>query len=281
MKAGEHHVWLAVESGNVEAVDFCGGLVTHFSQRCPTRASSPNEDAACIVQLSDHQGLLAVADGMGGANSGDKASQAVIDGLLQHANSMIQVDNASFRGEILDAIESANQTILSWGTGAGSTLVVVEFVNGKLRSFHIGDAKAILVSNRGRIKFATVGHAPVAMAVELGVMNEREALNHADLNLISNCLGSREMKIEIGPSIAMSARDTLLLASDGLFDNLRTEEIVGMIRSGNLIDKTKKLVELAIKRMNAPANRENASTLPSKPDDVTVVCFRQTGIHPR
>lgn len=276
MKIGEHRAWFEVESGKVEAIDFCGGQVTHYSQRCPTRESTPNEDSACVVQLSDHQGLLAVADGMGGASSGHKASQAAIEGLIWHAKNMMQVDNASFRREILDAIESSNQTILSWGTGAGSTLVVIEFVNHNLRSFHIGDAKAILISNRGRIKFATVGHAPVAMAVELGVLNEREALNHADLNLITNCLGSREMKIEIGPSVAMSARDTLLVASDGLFDNLRTDEIVSTIRTGNLVEKTNKLAELAIKRMSgSSSNRDNTATGPSKPDDVTVVCFRR------
>jgi serine/threonine protein phosphatase PrpC len=276
MKPGENRAWFQVEAGAVEAIEFCGGVVTHFSQRCPTRDTTPNEDSACIVQLSQQHGLLAVADGLGGASSGDKAARAAIEGLIENANSMAQVDNPSFRGEILDAIESANQTILSWGTGAGSTLVVVEFANGKLRTFHVGDAKAVLLSNRGRIKYATVGHAPVAMAVEIGVLNEREALNHADLNLISNCLGSREMKIEIGPLIAMSARDTLLIASDGLFDNLRTEEIAGMIRIGNLVDQTQKLVELAIRRMNGtPSNRDNATSVPSKPDDVTVVCYRQ------
>jgi serine/threonine protein phosphatase PrpC len=272
MTSGHLQTWFGVERGEVEAIDFCGGTATHFSARCPTRVSSPNEDAACVVEVGEGTGLLAVADGVGGGNAGDKAARATIEHLTEHiCRSDPEEQRTSLRGEILDAIERANRDILQWGIGSGATLAAVEYDQGRVRSYHVGDSKALLLSNRGRIKFATVGHAPVALAVEIGMLNEQEALTHHDLNLISNCLGSTSMKIEIGPSLRMAARDTLLVASDGLFDNLTSDEIATVIRTGNQQKKTDELARLALQRMN----REGQDDHPCKPDDLTIICFRQ------
>ncbi len=275
MKTGEHRTWFEVETGTVESVELCGGRAAYFSQRCPTRENTPNEDAGCVAQLSDQLGLLAIADGVGGANSGSKAAKVAIEWLVERAGAVDSKSGEGFRGHILDAIELANQDILGWGIGAGSTLAIVEYNRPTIRSFHVGDAKALLVSNRGRIKFATVGHAPIAMAVEIGLLEEEEALLHDDRNLISNCLGSMEMKIEIGPPIKMAARDCLVVASDGLFDNLTTEEIAAIIRTGELVEKTQRLVQLAIERMTGEGRESESGASPSKPDDLSIICFRQ------
>ncbi len=272
MKDGERQVSIEVETGSVELADFCGGQLVYFSQRCPTREDSPNEDAGFAIQLGANHGLLAVADGVGGANCGNRASRAAIERLIAELDGSDKVSQ-SCRSEILDAIESSNVEILDWGIGAGSTLAVVELLNGSIRSFHIGDAKVLLVSNRGRIKFTTIGHAPVAIAVDLGMLNEDEALQHDDRNLITNCLGSREMKIEIGPTLDLAPRDTLVIASDGLFDNMTTEEIAVVIRAGDLAEKSAEIVDTVSARMNRSSADIDQST-PSKPDDLTMYFFR-------
>jgi serine/threonine protein phosphatase PrpC len=267
--------WFEVESGQVESTEFCGGIVANFSQRCPTRDTTPNEDAACLVEVTPALGLVAVADGVGGAVSGNKASRAAIERLIescQNSKDGTERESRGLRAEILDAIELTNHDILSWGSGAGTTLTAVEICKGWIRAFHIGDSNALLISNRGNIKFATVGHAPVAQAVEIGLLDEDLAMVHEDRNLITNCLGSSEMKIEIGSGVKMAVRDTLLVASDGLFDNLNSQEVVSIISSGNLITKTKELSELAIQRMKSQSKADT----PSKPDDLTIICFRQS-----
>ena len=63
-------------------------------------------------------------------------------------------------------------------------------------------------------------------AVESGMLDEDEAVHHEERHLISNVVGADDMRIEIGLSINMAAKDTLLLASDGLFDNLYLNEII-------------------------------------------------------
>ncbi len=229
MNAGQNRLWINENEGTVTTVDFCGGTAVGFSQRSPDKATN-NEDSAGLFATLDHAAVFAVADGMGGANCGDRASHVVIDSIRKSLESSKPKDH--LRGAVLDAIEAANETILDWGIGAGATLAVAIFVDGQVRAFHVGDAMVLLCSNRGRLKYSTVAHSPVAMAVEIGVMNESEAIRHEDRNIISNCIGTRDMRIEIGPSIKMSARDTLIVSSDGLFDNSAAGRNLGIYSRG-------------------------------------------------
>ena len=77
------------------------------------------------------------------------------------------------------------------------------------------------------------------------------------------------MRIEIGSRTALAIRDTVLLASDGLFDNLHFEEIIAYIRKGPLPEAAQRIVDHARKRMEDPGDG-----MPSKPDDLTFVIFR-------
>ncbi len=260
-------VWLVADDETPKQFDFCGGKVAVFSRSSPDKTTG-NEDAAAVIELALDHGVLLIADGMGGANAGGRAAQCAIEtivGALLSAN----VSGETARSQILDSIENANKEILSWGLGAGLTLVAVEYLSGTCRTFHVGDATAFVCSNRGRIKSSTIAHAPVAMAVEAGMLNEDEALAHEDRHLIFNCVGSVQMKIELGPVVSMAARDTLVIGSDGLFDNLTMEEIVDHIRAGQLARQTELLVERIRSRMLTPDG------FPSKPDDLTLICFRQ------
>jgi serine/threonine protein phosphatase PrpC len=92
--------------------------------------------------------------------------------------------------------------------------------------------------------------------------------------VISNVIGSEHMHVEMGPAIRMAARDTLVLASDGLLDNLLPSEIVELVRTGRLERTVGQLAAVAIERMNATA--DSAATTPSKPDDLTIIAYRPT-----
>jgi serine/threonine protein phosphatase PrpC len=95
-------------------------------------------------------------------------------------------------------------------------------------------------------------------------------MHHEDRHLVSNMLGVPDMRIEVGSSRRLAPLDTLLVASDGLSDNLHTEEIIERIRRGPLADVARELVRDARRRMDKPAEGE-----PSKPDDLTFVGFRR------
>ncbi|QEG20396.1 PP2C family protein-serine/threonine phosphatase [Mariniblastus fucicola] len=262
------NLWLLAHDDEPAQFEFCGGHAFAFSRTSPNK-TSVNEDAAAVVELSPEHGVFVVADGMGGASSGDRAAKCIVETLIHHLESS-DFAGDSARSQILDAIEEANREVLGWGIGAGSTVVVAEYLDRSIRTFHVGDATALVCSNRGTLKLSTIAHAPVAMAVEAGMIDEFEAIIHEDRHLINNCVGSTEMKIELGPVFEMASRDTLILGSDGLFDNLTTEEIIDVIRVGHFGRQANLLIQLARDRMQTP------ETLPSKPDDMTIIGFRQT-----
>jgi PPM family protein phosphatase len=245
---------------------------TTFSQRDPFK-SSPNEDSALVMPCGENSVVIAVADGCGGMRGGDKASKVAMEYLAESIEQSF--DNPRLvRSAILDGIENANRAIQSLKIGAACTIAIVEFHDGMIRSYHAGDSMVLVTTNRGRVRYQSISHSPIGYAVESGMLQADAAMHHEDRHLISNCLGSPHMRIEVGPCIRLGKNDRVLVASDGLFDNLSTDEVVNVLRCGELATVAKKLSALATHRMLSESTSESAAT-PSKPDDLTFVTLRQ------
>lgn len=255
------------DSDQIEMTRFCRGLAGIFSQRSPAK-STPNEDAAALLPWNDEAGVLVVADGVGGARSGDEAAKTAVDALRKTIASVTEA--SQLRPAILDGLERANQQILQDLAGAATTIVVVEVQGTSIRPYHVGDSVVILVGNHGKVKYQTMSHSPVGLAQRAGWIDESEALHHEQRHYVSNFLGSPEMRIELGSSMQMSPRDTVLLATDGVFDNLHQSELVELIRRGPLQRCLLNLARLVHERMVQPQEG-----LPSKSDDATFIGFRQ------
>lgn len=250
---------------------FSGGTAAVFTTRSPGK-ETPNEDAAAVIFNDEQSGVLLVADGLGGLRSGELASQTVVDALKSSLENR-SGENGSLRTGILDGIEEGNRRLCEMAIGAATTLAVVEVRQRAVRPFHIGDTAILIVGQRGKIKLQTVSHSPIGFAVESGLLDEADAIHHEDRHLVSNVVGTPEMRIEIGSEVKLSARDTLLIASDGLLDNLKLEEIVNRVRIGPLQEAVGRLASDARQRM---LSTDLESGHPSKPDDLTIVAFRPT-----
>jgi serine/threonine protein phosphatase PrpC len=174
------------------------------------------------------------------------------------------------RTALLDGFELANERVLALGRGAATTLAAVEVVAGTIRTYHVGDSLILVVGGRGRIKWRTVAHSPVGYGLEAGLLDEEDALAHDERHLVSNVLGSTEMRIEIGPPLELAPRDTVLLASDGLADNLHIDDIVAGLRDRDLGRAVVDLADRAGRRMVSTGE----APLPGKPDDLTLVAYR-------
>ena len=245
-----------------------GGEAVVISVRCPGK-DGPNEDSAAVIPLSESRAVLAIADGMGGHSSGAEASRLALEALDASVRS--GVDNEEeLRTSILNGFEMANETVRAMGVGAGTTLAVVEIQGQWVRTYHAGDTGIVVVGQRGRIKTRTLDHSPTGYAVEAGMMNDREAIRHEERHIISNIVGFEDMRIDIGPSLKLAARDTALIASDGLFDNLLVDTVTDRIRTGPLLDSTGRLATAALRRMASESETRHA-----KPDDLTIVAFRR------
>lgn len=244
------------------------GLATIFTARAPTTDHS-NEDSCALIPYDEKSGVLAVADGAGGLPGGGKASEIAISALKTAVRAASR-RSEPLRTAILDGIERANREVLALGIGAATTLAVAEIQGKKMRPYHVGDSQIMVIGRMGKVKLYTKSHSPVGYAVEAGLLGESDALLHKERHLVSNLVGFTTMHIEIGPTVDLSPHDTVLIASDGLFDNLLTDEIVETCRKGQLLAINRLLAEHCHGRM-----LDAKEGLPSKPDDLTFIAYRR------
>jgi serine/threonine protein phosphatase PrpC len=250
-----------------EVFQVAGGHAAVFSASCPGK-ETPNEDAAALIPLDDKSGVFVVADGLGGERAGKEAARIAVGSIKTYLEKIEQNGN-NLRAAILDGMEEANRTIYELGIGAATTLAVVEVKDNTIRPFHVGDSSILVIGQRGKIKLQTVAHSPVGFAQEAGLMNEKEAMHHEERHVVSNVIGSQDMRIEVGSALKLAQRDTLLIASDGLLDNLKMGEVIERLRKGPLQSAANRLAMDSRTRMVNPPSGN-----PSKPDDLTFVIFR-------
>ncbi len=254
-----------MEAGEICLLDW--GVVGVFSARAPDK-EGPNEDAAAIIPIGRKGVVLAVADGLGGHRGGAKAAALAVT-KLQKALETVDLEAKTWRPYVLNGFEAANKAVRNLGTGAATTLSVVGVMGDLIRNYHVGDSHIVAVGQRGKVRSQSISHSPVGYAVEAGVLNEKEALAHDDLHIVSNVIGASDLHIEVGMPRRLRSRDTVLVCSDGLADNFTNDELIERIRKGKLECIMSDLVAEAQQRMQAPKNGK-----PSKPDDITFILYR-------
>jgi len=257
-----------LESNMIEAelYELAHGQTAVFSHKSPFK-DGVNEDSALLLPLGDNRAILSVADGLGGRVGGAQASQTAVNHLLRIGAQQPAPDD--LRGPIIDAFERANLEIVSRGVGSCTTLVVAEIVPKGVRSYHVGDSAALMFDSRGQLKLETIPHSPVGYALAAGLIDDDEAFVREDRHLVSNVVGSDVMHIEISTSIECHPGDTLLLATDGLFDSVRLAEIRDSLVADNVLAATASLSEFAMRRMCGEPGEPQG-----KPDDLTMIVHR-------
>lgn len=238
-----------------------------YTHRSPGK-NTVNEDCAALIHYNTSSGVLVITDGLGGQPNGETASKTAIE-TISNSITNASSENISLREAILDGIEKSNQRILKHSGGAATTLAAIEIQGNQIRPFHVGDSMILVCGQRGKIKLQSIAHSPVGYAVESGLLDEDEAIHHEERHLISNVVGAEDMSIEIGSQRKLDKHDTVIVASDGLFDNLYLSEITELIRKGDLKHAAIQLVDLAHHRMS-----EKVTDLPCHPDDLTFILFR-------
>ena len=245
-----------------------GGVLVAYSCPAPDK-ETPNEDSVAAIPYGPDAAVLIIADGAGGLPAGRRASRLAVRSLEKSLNEAMS-ETMLLRTAILDGIDAANQAVLSLASGSATTMTIVTIEGLLARTYQVGDSEALVVGQRGRIKAQTMVHSPTGFAVEAGFLDQRAALHHEERHLVSNFIGDTDMYIDMGIEVKLKPRDTVLLASDGLTDNLHVHEIVDMICKGPLPAATDSISSLARRRMSVESKHQ-----PSKPDDLSVILFRK------
>ncbi len=245
-----------------------GGAAVALTRRDPDKTTD-NEDTVAIIPYGPGAAVLVVADGAGGLPAGKRASLTAVTTLA--ASLQAAMDKTMLlRTAILNGIESANEAVMALGNGSATTLTVITIEGLVARSYQIGDSEALVVGQRGAVRLQTTAHSPTGFAVEAGFLDQRDALHHEERHLVSNFLGTPEMRIDVGAGVELRPRDTVVVASDGLTDNVHLDEIIEIVRKGPLDKSATAAADLAGSRMAG-----NGAGEPCKPDDLSLILFRK------
>lgn len=248
--------------------DVSGCRLAAFTAKSPDKVTS-NEDCAAWYPIDERRAVLIVADGLGGLPYGEEASKLAVATIVA---SLAQYEGQEdLRAAILQGIDKANEAILDAGKGGATTLALIELDEHSVRPYHVGDSVILVVGQRGRIKHQTVPHSPTGYAMESGLIDETDAMNHDERHVVSNVIGSHDMRVEIGPKLPLARYDTIVIASDGLADNMRLDQIIDAVRKGNLSDCIQRVASLCESIMSGDRDEQ-----PFHPDDLTVLLARRS-----
>jgi serine/threonine protein phosphatase PrpC len=225
-----------------------------------------NEDA---VFTNEDIGLWVVADGMGGHEAGDVASQMIIHALENNFSLENSKQRLSEFVEYLDdEMQAVNRRIqqhsdmIMQGKTLGSTVVALA-IRGQI-GFCVwaGDSR-LYKYHDGRLVKITTDHSKVEELVELGMLLPEEAENHPESNVITRAVGAYTELFLDHYVFHLDADDTYLLCSDGLYNSVDDDAMSEQLQCKDVERCAQGLIDLAL------ANDAN--------DNVSVIVVRCSG----
>lgn len=222
-------IWKSVQDSNV-------GMVREI-----------NEDS--IISLPEKQ-FWAVADGMGGYEAGDVASNMIVtslqeigesEGLTQHVNN------------IEDQLLDVNHRILEYadimldGRTLGSTIVTLSILGRVGICMWVGDSRLYRFRNRQLMQLSR-DHSQVEEQIQQGYITASQAVNHPDSNVITRAIGAdQELYVDINV-FSTQLGDIFLLCSDGLYNMVDKDEIADTLARLPIEQAIESLIEQALMR---------------------------------
>lgn len=216
---------------------------------------------------SDHSYLLIVADGIGGAAGGERASALAIDSVETYMLETVkwfaycqENDEDDLLTEFRTALGQAHGRLRAEAErqpdlrGMGTTLTLAYSINQELFLAHVGDSRCYLFRD-GALYRLTQDHTLVDEMIRRGIVKEDEAASHRWRHVITSSVGGESPSVRIDVhKLHLEAGDVLLLCSDGLTEMVSSEQIaVVLAESEDPHLCSRRLVDMA----NAAGGRDN------------------------
>jgi len=215
-------------------------------------------------------GLYIVADGMGGHQHGEVASEIATLTMVEHVidqlySNLFRVDSQPpeepLREILHNGVNEAHNAILAYAPGGGTTLTTVVIMDKQMAIAHVGDSRVYSVNLNGALKPLTRDHSLVKRLEELGQLTPEEAAIHPQRNVLYRALGQGE---PFEPEIITAPTPEsgyLLICSDGLWGVVPEKELGLAIKNSDTLPE-------ACQEMVDAANRAGG------PDNITAILVR-------
>jgi protein phosphatase len=192
------------------------------------RKRKTNQDS---FYLSMEKKLFVVADGMGGHNGGDIASQMAVKIIPDYLTANIELEPAVL---LTNSIQEANSSIKSYGethqelVGMGTTVVGFYFRGQNIYIGNVGDSRAYMINNK-KIFQLSVDHSLVQEKLNYGVYNREQAALDPQKNVLVRTVGFEDiMNVDIF-NYKVVKNDIFLICSDGLHGKVSDEDILYIV----------------------------------------------------
>jgi serine/threonine protein phosphatase PrpC len=223
-----------------------------------------NEDSGMIMRLAraghlQNLGveLYAVADGMGGHEGGEVASDLTLNALQSALFARADLDwrdNVAVRAALWQVIEEVNTAVVELTEGPqyrglrnkpGATLVFALRVGATLFVGNVGDSRAYLWDEVLGLRAVTKDHSYVQSLIDSGQLDPSQAWGHPDGSIITAHIGMQKLKQRDVFLRLATPGAKLLLVTDGVIDMLRDEEIAPFLQDENPAAICQNLVDAA------------------------------------
>lgn len=190
---------------------------------------SGNEDFlfASDLKVGVLPNLFVVADGMGGHNAGEVASELAVTTIVRSLRESVKGDVLS---ALREAIDAANLSILTHSinepdkSGMGTTVVAVSVLEDHILGACVGDSR-LYVFDPGGFRQVSRDHTVVGEMLRMGSISKTLAANHPKRHMLTRCLGVSEHVEADFFNIPRKNNEQILLATDGLTNMLTDIEI--------------------------------------------------------
>jgi serine/threonine protein phosphatase PrpC len=250
-----------------------------------------NEDSLLCLKFdaefntgTESAGLFVVADGMGGHNAGEVASQLAVRTFAKECLSRLLVppDKAAGKKEegyvdvynlediMASAVKEANKVLFDKNTdknalqGMGTTLTAALITGQDLYVIHIGDSRCYIINDRETIE-VTEDHSMVQEMVGTGMISPEEAKIHPHRNVITRVVGYYQEVEADCYRRKLYDGDRVLLCSDGLCGTLSDQEITKIALAAETAQQAcNKLID----RANELGGTDNVSVIVVSPSQL-------------
>jgi serine/threonine protein phosphatase PrpC len=218
-------------------------------------------------------GLYIVADGMGGHQFGEVASNAAIRSVAGYVLRkfhpyLFQVKpdtlEESFQEIMQAAVREAQRSIQKEAPGSGTTLTAALVVGQQITVAHVGDSRAYFIHPDGRVEPITRDHSLVKRLEELGHITPEEAANYPHRNVLYRALGQGEILDADIFTLVFPQLGHLMICSDGLWNVVTEQDIVTAINEAPTLQR-------------ACQNLVNAANSAGGPDNISVILVQMIG----
>jgi len=219
-----------------------------------------NQDAVyCNTgRIGKLNNLFIVADGMGGAKAGDKASRLLVKELSEYAD---KSNESSIPSLIRKGIEKANLKVFTESknnndySGMGTTAVVATINGNRLVVANVGDSRLYIIDDN--IRQITLDHSYVDELVKNGLL-EKDSLDYKrKKNIITRAVGTYSTVETDFFEVELKQDDKVLLCSDGLSNMLTDTEILDIVHKFDINTAVNMLVD----RANENGGKDNISVI--------------------